>query len=38
MDKFPDRVSWRLTEDESKQLLVKKIDQKKETREENITN
>ena len=32
IDKFPDRFSWRLTEDESKQLLVKKFDQKTETR------
>ena len=28
LDKFPERFSWKLSDDESKQLLVKKFDQK----------
>lgn len=31
-DKFPERFSWKLTDDETKDFLVKNFDQKKETR------
>ena len=32
IDKFPERFSWKLTDEESKSFLVKNFDQKKETR------
>ena len=32
INKFPERFSWKLTDDESKLFLVKNFDQKKETR------
>ena len=32
IEKFPERFSWRLTDDESKSFLVKNFDQKNETR------
>lgn len=32
LDKFPERFSWKLTDDETKTFLVEIFDQKKETR------